>query len=217
VESYNTAHALEEYNIHFKYPFLTEYRQGMRNAIDYLFQPQPNSAPETASATSLLTEAILRQLEVDSAVTDNATDQLPLKVYTTSKGVEPDYSDLFEWWKQRSPELEIINYDDTKTLHWLRSMFPAEPGEKEVQLVRGFESLTRGIFRCGWVPNGYPVSRYRHLPSWTLLRQPTYSGGCSVLSVLGDRIYLHQVLLATSSYSLTVGSTPTLIPPYTSQ
>jgi hypothetical protein len=152
-QSYNMTYAAEEYGINFKYPSLVEYREAMHDAWDHFFQAQPHyptGMPEALSR-SPLREAVLRHLELASVVhTAGNDDDLPRKIYTTSKGATPDYAHEFEGWKDLSPEWEIVNYEDEKTLKWLKSMFSGKIGQKEPKLIHEFASLNRGVLKGEW-------------------------------------------------------------------
>jgi mannosyltransferase OCH1-like enzyme len=95
-----------------------------------------------------LWEAVLQHLEVSRPAAGD--DDLPRKIYTTSKEVVPDYAEQFEGWSRLNPDWEIVNYDDEKTLKWLKSMFPAEHGQKEAQLIHEFAFLNRGVLKGVW-------------------------------------------------------------------
>jgi mannosyltransferase OCH1-like enzyme len=145
-------YSADKYGIHFKYPSLSEYRPAMSNAWDYLFQARPNNAGNSeASPRSPSWEAVLQHLELASpAFTADNDDDLPRKIYTTSKGLVPDYADEFEGWKKLSPDWDVVNYDDEKTLKWLKRTLPAENGQNEAKLIHEFASLTKGVLKGEW-------------------------------------------------------------------
>jgi hypothetical protein len=153
VQAYDTAYATEEHRIKFKYPSLMDYRNAMGDAWDYFFQLPPDNltGPLESPAGSQWREAVLQQLEVASVIPTLADDdELPRKIFTTSKDAVADYVKEFKGWTKLSPGWEVVNYHDDKTVKWLKETFSSQNGESEARLVHEFASLNRGVLKGEW-------------------------------------------------------------------
>jgi hypothetical protein len=139
----------EDLGVHIKYPTLDRYRDAMRTAWEYWFEPNDvHSHPEGAIFTSWR-DSIMAYL--DLAGLRGVDDQIPKIIYTTSQEKVPDYVEQFKSWKKLNPDWEIVNFDDAATLEWLRTTFTVGNGSsaRYARLANEFSSLNRGVLKGG--------------------------------------------------------------------
>ncbi len=137
----------DDHNVQFKYPTLHKYREAMLKAWEYWFEPDGVYSQQERSTFDSQRDLVMSHLRLTGA--EELDDKLPKDIYTTSKGIQPDYADQFRSWFDLNPDWQFRNYNDDDTSDWLNTTFRIG-GEKSTtfaRVVSEFDSLDRGVLK----------------------------------------------------------------------